>query len=314
MKAEDIEEVSVIGTGTMGKGIALSCARAGYNVKVTRHRVELLPKAMEKIRSYLETMEKYGALEKGVDSVMENIETCETLEETVSEADFVFESVVEDFEIKRDLYENLCEMAPPRTILATNTSSFSIKEIAEGMKRPEKIVGAHWWNPAHLMPLVEVVKAENTSEETIEVTKEFVGKLGKVSVECKDKAGFLGVRIQAAIVVECMRMLEEGIASAEDIDKATKLTLGLRLPIMGPLEIVDLGGLDIFLNAYDYMGEKLGDRFTSPDLIREKVKSEDLGIKSGEGFYSYEDKSVDDVVEERDKYLIERLKEIEENK
>lgn len=293
MKVEDIEEVSVIGTGTMGKGIALTCARAGYKVKVTRNNVELLPQAMKKIRTSLKAMKEYGALESEVDTVMCKIETCETLKDTVSQTDFVFESVVEDFDVKRNIFKKLCEISPPHTILATNTSSFRISEIAEGMKRREKIVGTHWWNPAHLMPLVEVVRAENTSEETVNVTKEFVEKLGKVSVECKDKAGFLGVRIQAALVVECLKLLEEEIASVEDIDKATKLTLGLRLPILGPLEIVDLGGLDTFLYAYDYMGEKLGDRFTPPDKIREKVESGNLGIKSRKGFYNYEDESIE---------------------
>jgi len=168
----------------------------------------------------------------------------------------------------------------------------------------------HWWNPPHLMPLVEIVKAKDTSEETVETTKAITRRLGKFPVVCKDNPGFLGVRLQNSIVVEGAKMLEEGIASAEDIDTAVKLTLGLRLPIMGPLRLVDLGGMDVFVGAYEYLGSKLGEKYLPPQIMRNLAKEGRLGIKKGGGFYNYTPEEIAEILKERDEWLIQKAKEL----
>jgi len=232
------------------------------------------------------------------------------LVEAVKEADFVIEAIPEDMAAKKALFKELDELCSSRTILASNTSSFSITEIASVTSRPDRVVGTHWWNPPHLMPLVEIVKGKQTSDETVRITKDFVAGLGKVPVVCKDSPGFLGVRLQAALVLEAIRMLEEGLATAEDIDMAVKLTLGLRLPILGPLEIVDLGGMDTFFYAYSYLYNTLGERFKLPQLLKRKVESNELGIKTGKGFYEYTREKINEITRRRDEWLIEQLKKL----
>ena len=175
------------------------------------------------------------------DDALSNIKCKASLAEATKDADFVIEAVTENMDVKKHIFKELDELCPEHMILATNTSSFSITEIASATDRQDKVVGTHWWNPPYLMPLVEIVKGERTSTETINVTKDFITRLGKVPVICKDSPGFLGVRLQAALVIEAISMLEEGLASAEDIDTAVKMTLGFRAPILGPLETVDLG-------------------------------------------------------------------------
>jgi 3-hydroxybutyryl-CoA dehydrogenase len=230
------------------------------------------------------------------------------LAEAVKDADFVIEAVTEDLNLKKNLFKELDALCPKHTILATNTSSFSITEIASATTRQDKVVGTHWWNPPYLMPLVEIVQGKRTSDETVSTTKDFIAKLGKVPVICKDSPGFLGVRLQAALVIEAVSMLEEGLATAEDIDTAVKMTLGLRLPILGPLETVDLGGMDTFLYAYDYLYKTLGEKFKPPNLLKRKVELGELGIKTGKGFYDYKGKDIKSIIKRRDEWLIEQLK------
>lgn len=309
MKVEDIEAVAVIGAGTMGPEIAQVCGQTGYQVKITDKKTQLLPEALEEIKSNLQTLSEMNVLpEEKIESMANNIATTGTLEETVEDADLVFEAITEDLETKKQLFKDLCRLCPSHTILATNTSSLSITEIAKGMSRGDKIIGAHWWNPPSLMPLVEIVRSENTSNETVKIARNFIKKLEKVPVTCKDVPGFLGVRLQSALINEAVVILEEGIASKEDIDMAVKKTLGLRLPILGPLEIIDLGGLDTFLYAYEYMGSKLGPRYEPPNLLKGKVEANELGIKSGKGIYDYEDEDIDEIIQKRNAWLIEQLK------
>ena len=304
-----IQKVAVIGAGIMGHGIAQTCALAGYKTFITRRRVELFKETYNRIKSNLETFVEKGIITRSdVDNTLSRIEFKKSVSEAAQSADFVIEAVVENMDLKKKIFKELDENCPRHAILATNTSSFSITEIASVTARQDKVVGTHWWNPPHLMPLVEIVKGERTSDETIKTTKDFIISLGKVPVICKDSPGFLGVRLQAALVIEAISMLEEGLATAEDIDTAVKLTLGLRLPILGPLETVDLGGMDTFLYAYNYLYNTLGERFKPPDLLRRKVESGELGIKTGKGFYDYSGKSIESIIKHRDEWLIGQLK------
>jgi 3-hydroxybutyryl-CoA dehydrogenase len=309
MVAKGIQKVAVVGAGIMGHGIAQVCAQAGYKTSIVRRRPELLQQALDEIKSNLQVLvEKDVITRKEVDKALSGIR-CETsLAEAVRDADFVIEAVTEDLNLKKNLFKELDALCPKHTILATNTSSFSITEIASATTRQDKVVGTHWWNPPYLMPLVEIVQGKRTSDETVSTTKDFIAKLGKVPVICKDSPGFLGVRLQAALVIEAVSMLEEGLATAEDIDTAVKMTLGLRLPILGPLETVDLGGMDTFLYAYDYLYKMLGEKFKPPNLLKRKVELGELGIKTGKGFYDYKGKDIKSIIKRRDEWLIEQLK------
>jgi 3-hydroxybutyryl-CoA dehydrogenase len=309
MKDLDIQKIAVIGAGIMGHGIAQTFALAGYKTTITRKRKELFKETYDQIKSSLETLMEKGIITKNdLDNALSKIDFKESISEAARDADFVIEAVVENMDLKKSIVKELDEICPEHTIIASNTSSFSITELASVANRQDKVVGMHWWNPPQLMPLVEIVKGEYTSTETVNITKDLTIKLGKVPVVCKDSPGFLGVRLQAALVIEAISMFEEGLATAEDIDTAVKMTLGLRLPILGPLEIVDLGGMDTFLYAYTYLYNTLGEKFKPPSLLRLKVESGELGIKTGKGFYNYAGKSIESIVKRRDQWLIDQLK------
>lgn len=305
----NIQKIAVIGAGIMGHGIAQVCALAGYKTVVTRRRKELFKETYEQIKSNMEVLIENKVITKDEsEDALSRLEFKESVSDAVKDVDFVFEAVVENMDAKKSVFKEIDQASPHHTILASNTSTFSITELASVTRRPEKVIGTHWWNPPYLMPLVEIVRGEKTAPETIEVTRELILKLGKVPVVCKDTPGFLGVRLQAALVIEAISMLEQGLASAEDIDTAVKMTLGLRLPILGPLEIVDLGGMDTFLYAYTYLYNTLGEKFRPPDLLRQKVELGELGIKTGKGFYNYTGESIKAIIKHRDEWLIEQLK------
>ncbi|NHV97679.1 MAG: 3-hydroxyacyl-CoA dehydrogenase family protein [Thaumarchaeota archaeon] len=306
------KKVVVVGAGIMGPGIAQVCAQAGHETSIIRRRPALLQQTVEAIKSNLQMLINNGLISsQEASETLRRIKAETDLAEAAREADFIIEAIPEDMAAKKALFKELDQLCSSQTILASNTSSFSITEIASVTTRPDRVVGTHWWNPPHLMPLVEIIKGRQTSDETIKITKDFVAALGKIPVVCKDSPGFLGVRLQAALVLEAIRMLEEGLATAEDIDMAVKLTLGLRLPILGPLEIVDLGGMDTFLYAYSYLYNTLGERFKLPQLLKHKVESNELGIKTGKGFYTYTNEQIEAIVRRRDQWLIEQLKKLQ---
>lgn len=309
--SNDKKKVAIIGAGTMGHGIALVWALGGFAVSLMDISQKILKGALDSISAELSTLVKSGIIsDKKSKDAYQRIRVTTDLREAVDRAEFVTESVVENLELKKKIFSELDHLCQKDVILASNTSSFSITEIASSTKNRERVLGTHWWNPPYLMPLVEIVKGTETSEEVAERTKALILKLGKMPVYCKDRPGFVGVRLQAALVIEAIRILEEGTATAEDIDTAVTMTLGFRLPVIGPLQIVDLGGMDVFLNAYDYLYQKLGDRFRPPRLLREKVKAGELGIKTSSGFYRYSPEIIKELTRRRDEWIIKHLKEI----
>ena len=310
MKVEDIKRVAVVGAGIMGPGISHVCAQAGYQVSMTTRRRETLQLALSKIKSELETLMRNQIITREqAEAASSRIKSTLDRSEAIRDADFVIEAVKEDINLKKQIFKELDEQCPKHTILATNTSSFSITELASATKREEKVVGMHWWNPPYLMPLVEIIKGAKTSNQTVNVTRQFTHRLGKAPVVCKDSPGFIGVRLQAALVIEAISILEQGLASAEDIDTSVKMTLGFRLPVIGPLETVDMGGMDTFLYAYDYLYRK-SEKFRPPDLLRQNVKEDRLGLKTGRGFYEYTTESAEALTKRRDEWILRRLKEL----
>jgi 3-hydroxybutyryl-CoA dehydrogenase len=311
MGVKDIKTVGVVGTGIMGHGISLVCARAGYQVNITTRRRETLKIAFSKIKSELEVLVRNHIITKEQSRVaLARIKCTLDRGEAVRHADFVIETIKEDVDLKKQIFKELDEECPKHTILATNTSSLSITELASATRREDKVVGLHFWNPPYLMPLVEIIKGAKTSEDTIDIAKQFTRTLERVPVVCKDSPGFIGVRLQAALFIEAMSILEQGLASAEDIDTTARMSLGMRLPVVGPLETVDMGGLDTFLYAYDYLHRNMGDRFRPPNRLRQLVNEGRLGLKTGKGFYKYTTKSAEALMKRRDEWLMDRLKKV----
>jgi 3-hydroxybutyryl-CoA dehydrogenase len=271
---EKLDTVAVIGAGTMGGGIAAILLKSGFNVAL----YDPIAEALEKARARVAKRSEESVLERRLLLTTE-------LEEAAQAADYVIEAVPEMLELKKTIFEELDAVAPAHAVLATNTSELSVTALAAATSRPDKVIGMHWFNPPERMKLIEIVRAVQTSDETLSITKALAERCEKETVVVKDAQGFVTTRALAAVLGEAMRMLEEGIASAEDIDKAVKL--GLNHP-MGPLELADYVGLDTMLYIFESMTDALGERFRATQTLRKLVEAGHLGRKSGRGFYDYE--------------------------
>jgi 3-hydroxybutyryl-CoA dehydrogenase len=287
MKAEEISHVGLLGAGMVGHGLALHFARAGYQVSLYSRTQQTLDKAIESIESNLRVlMEGQTGVEDDIKKITSRITTTRNIDEAVAKASVVIESVAEDLGVKQDLFRELDEMCPGNTILATNTSVISITAIASKAKNRNRIIGTHFWFPPYLIPLVEVVKGRDTSDETMETTYQFMKKAGKYPIKClKDVPGFVANRLQHALWREAISIVEKGIADAATVDDAIKQSFGIRVPVLGPIENADMVGLDLVLAIHNTV---LQDLEASPDpspLLKEKVTKGELGFKSGKGLY-----------------------------
>ena len=278
--------VAVIGAGTMGHGIAQIAALAGYQTRLTDADPQVLGPAIERIKTNLAGGVTRGKIARAAaDAALERIEAVDSLEAVAQEADLVIEAIVEDIEAKRSLFGTLDGLVGPHTVLATNTSSLSIAKIAEASKRPDRVLGMHFFNPVHIMKLLEIVVHDGTSEFTVELAREVAREMGKESILVRDRPGFASSRLGIALGLEAMRMVEEEVASAEDIDKAMQLGYGHP---MGPLEVTDLVGLDVRLKIAEYLHRELNAaHFKPPAILRNKVDAGELGKKTGRGFYKW---------------------------
>ena len=282
-----VKTVAVIGAGIMGRGIAHVAALGGYRTILEDILPASLRKAESEIRANLDKGVELGKLEKSAaDAAFSRIQLVGSVEEAAREADLVIEAVPEEMESKIEIFTLLDKICRPSTILASNTSSLSVTEIASVTYRPRKCVGMHFFNPVHKMKLLEVVRALETDDETIGAVTEVGQRMGKEVVVIKESPGFITSRINAMIGNEAFYMLQEGIASAEDIDKALKL--GLNHP-MGPFELVDLVGLDTRLHILEYLHKALGEKFRPAPLLVQHVKAGRLGRKTGRGVFDYPD-------------------------
>lgn len=281
----EVKTIGVIGAGTMGRGIAYAAAVGGYRTILEDVMPETLSKGTAWIRQSLDEGVQRGKLEAAArDAALARIETSSLVEDVCREADFLIEAVPEEMELKLELFTLFDKFAKPNAVLASNTSSLSVAEMAEMTYRPELCVGMHFFNPVPKMKLIEIVKAPKTSEETIALCREVGGRMGKEVVVVKESPGFITTRVNALIGNEAFAMLEAGIASPEDIDKALKL--GLNHP-MGPFELVDLVGLDVRLSILEYLHSTLGEKYRPNPLIKKLVAEGRLGRKTGRGVYDY---------------------------
>src|SRR4051812_7682354 len=285
----EIKTISVIGAGIMGRGIAHSAALGGYRTIIEDIVPASLRRAESEIRANLDKAVELGKVSKEVaDAAHKRIEYAGSVEEAAREADLVIEAVPEEMESKIEIFTLLDKVCRPETILASNTSSFSITEIASVTYRAPKCLGMHFFNPVHKMKLLEIVRALETDDETIAAAVNVGRRMSKDVVVIKESPGFITSRINAMIGNEAFYMLQEGIASASDIDKALKL--GLNHP-MGPFELVDLVGLDTRLHILEYLHKTLGEKYRPAPLLVQYVKAGRLGKKIGRGVYEYQNES-----------------------
>jgi 3-hydroxybutyryl-CoA dehydrogenase len=282
--AAAIQRAAVLGSGTMGHGIAQVLAMAGIQTRVFDVAGAALDQARARVRANLEQGVEKGKVSAAQrDAALARLEFTTDLPRATEASEVVIEAVPEKLELKRSLFAELGRL-PAETLLATNTSSLSITKIAGAAAHPERVVGMHFFNPVHVMKLVEVVRAEQSTRAAVELALALAVRLGKEPIEAADAPGFASSRLGIAIGMEAIRMLEAGVASAADIDKA--MTLGYGFP-MGPLRLTDLVGLDVRLSIAEYLTQELGERFTPPQLLRDKVARGELGKKSGRGFYEW---------------------------
>jgi len=281
-----IDTVAVLGAGTMGHGIAQVAAAAGADVHLYDVSGDAVRAGIDRVRGNLDKgIERGKVTEAERDAVLARLSGVTALAEAAAGADLIIEAAPESIELKERIFREVDAAAPDHTILATNTSSISIERIAAAVRRPERVVGMHFFNPVHIMALVEVVWGPETSEETRDAAVAFARRMGKEPITVRDAPGFASSRLGIVLGMEAIRMVEQGVASPDDIDKA--MELGYRHP-MGPLRLTDLVGLDVRLGIAEYLHETLGtETFAPPRLLREMVAEGKLGKKSGQGFYTW---------------------------
>ena len=281
-----MSKVAVVGAGTMGHGIAQVVALAGYDTALTDSNAAVLEAAPARIEENLDGGVTRGKITEGnAREAMSRIQLLGDLEAAVTDADLVIEAVIEDLGVKRDLFARLDSLTVSSAVLATNTSSLSVAAIAAATTRPDRVLGMHFFNPVHIMKLVELVRHDRTGDEFLARAREAVTRMGKQPIVVNDSPGFASSRLGVVLGLEAMRMVEQGVASPADIDKA--LELGYGHP-MGPLKVSDLVGLDVRLAIADYLYQQLKQpHYEPPKLLREKVAAGELGKKTGKGFYEW---------------------------
>lgn len=310
MPPENVRSAAVIGTGMMGPGIGLVLAIGGVHTTIVSRTAEGAALGMASARRNAEILRENGLLSDTSASEAVALLACsENVDETVKDADLVIESAPENLGFKQQLFAHLDRISKREAILASNTSGLSITSVAAKCLRPERVLTTHFWNPPHLVPLVEVVKGERTSEAAIQVIRALLVSCGKRPVIVhKDRPGQLGNRLQMALVREAAHIIAEGIASAEDIDIAIRNGLGLRYPAYGLLEHQDLVGLDMVLSICAYVGRDLYHDSDAPVLLKKMVEDGHLGAKTGKGFLAWESGDADAVRSRRDRFLMDYLR------
>lgn len=298
-----IQHVAVIGAGRMGKAIAITFAYAGLQVKLIDAKVrseqefiqyqQQVQQDLAQELTLLRTIQFVQA--EQITAVQANIQILAKLESTefLTQCDLIMEGVPEQTQAKQEIFSWLDQYISPQCIVASTTSTFLVTDIAQMLSHPERVVNAHWLNPAYLIPLVELSRSEQTSDAAVEQLKSFLTAIGKVAVVCNAKAGYIVPRIQALAMNEAARMVEEGVASAEDIDIAIRTGFGLRFSVLGLLEFIDWGGGDILYYASQYLQKELGERYRTPQIIEDNMQNKRNGLREGQGFYDYESMDID---------------------
>jgi len=316
MNLDGIKRICNLGTGTMGFGTALMFAMAGFEVNMFGRSEGSIKRGMDGIKAALETYRQHGLVTADdIPAIIGRVNGVTTLEQAADKADFIIESIAEDLEVKRQVFAQMEKLCSAQVIFATNTSGLSPTAIAEALVHKERFVVAHFWNPPHLVPLVEVVPGKHTSSETVAITWALMEKIGKKPVALKREAlGFIGNRLQLALLREALYIVESGIATEEAVDTTIKYSLGRRLSTTGPLESADLGGLDIFYNISKYLMKDLCNTTDVSPLLQKAMDSGALGAKTGTGLYNWTPEGLDKIKAVRENNLLEWLqkdKEIE---
>jgi 3-hydroxybutyryl-CoA dehydrogenase len=309
MKLEDIKKIAVVGAGTMGSGIAQIFAQNGYEVVLS----DISEKFLENARMIISINQK-SLIEEGIITESEAKEAIKNISFTTdkkefSDADIIIEAIIEKMDIKQEFWKEVEEIAKADAIFATNTSGLSITKICQNVEKKGRFIGMHWWNPPHIIPLIELIKGDGTADETVKLLSALVEKIGKESVVVlKDVNGFIGNRLQFAVYREALKIVEDGIATVEDVDKAMKYGPGFRYPVLGPFETADLGGLDTFYYISSYLFNELSSEKKPTPLQQELMDNKNLGLKSGKGFYDYSDGKGEETMKRRDKNFFKMLK------
>ncbi len=301
MSDNKIKNITVIGAGLMGHGIAQEFACAGYRVQLHDITEEILNNARVQIGKNLTLLAENGVIEKtSISETMQRIQTTTALATAVETADFVVEAASENLPLKQQIFEELDSLCQPHTILASNTTALMPSQIGANTKRIDKILNTHYFNPPYLIPLVELIRSPDTSDETVSVTFDLLTSIGKTpAIIEKEALGFVGPRLQAALIREAFAIVEQGIASAETVDLVVRNSFGRRLSVAGPFEVFELAGWDLVLDAFEELYKDLNSSSEINPLLREMVESDKLGVKSGEGFYQWS--------EERQQALRDRM-------
>lgn len=309
MELNKIKNICNLGTGTMGFGTALLFAKCGYNVRMFGRSDASIQRGMKNIKAALKLYQENDLVKQSeIDAILGRITGCTTLKDVAKDADFVIESVAEDLEVKRKTWKEMEDYVRPDVIFATNTSGLSPTEISSVLTHKGRFVVAHFWNPPYLIPLVEVVPGKWTSEAAVDTTWKLMEKIGKKPVALKKEAyGFVGNRLQLALLREALYIVESGIATQEAVDTAVKYSIGRRLSTTGPIETADLGGVDIFYDIAAYLNEDLCDAKEPSKLLKDAMDKGNLGAKTGTGLYNWTPESIEKIKRTRDNILIEWL-------
>lgn len=304
------ENITVIGCGTMGHSIVLNAAWAGLQVTMYGLNADETEKGLAGITAKLQVLIAGDIMkEADIPSIMQRITTTHSLNEAAATASFIIEAIPENLQLKHDLFKSLENIANDDVVFASNTSGLAPSQIAEVLIHPERFIVLHFWNPAHLVPLVEVVGTKNTNDTTLQRSIDLLNLMHKKPVVVKKEImGFIGNRLQAALLREALYLLEQGVASKEDIDAAITYSIGRRLPVTGPLASADMGGLDIFAAISDYLFKDLSAATQAPLILKELVAENKLGQKTGQGFYAWDKQFTENMSGKRELELIRFLK------
>ena len=311
MNVEDIKEILIVGAGTMGHGMAQVFATEGYDVSLFSRTRQTLDRAKSLIDTSLATLSQEGLVDKEmIPEIIDRIKMTQSLEEAAADADIAFETVVENREAKIDIFNKLDELCPERTLLASNTTALNVFDFVE-TSRPDKVLIGHWYTPPQLIPLVDIVKGPETSEENLMLMYNLIKKIGKTPLLMKKfSSGYVVTRLQIATLREIFYLLDNDIVTPEALDDAAKTGLALRMMVLGLVQRMDFGGLDLTYKSVNnpYVQSTLTPLDYQPKKLEELVKQGHLGVKTGKGFYDYKGRSEAELCEERDIKLIKMLK------